>query len=50
MDRYFTLELDSYGLTVSGAQGYASVSWLLMGIVLVSVVGVKIYKRIKKGY
>ncbi len=48
MDRYFSLELDSYGLTVSGAQGYASVSWLLMGIVALSVVCYKIYKYYRK--
>ena len=49
MDRYLSIELDSFGLHISGAQGYASISWLLMGIVLVSVVGYKIVKRIRKG-
>ena len=49
MDRYLTIELDSYGLEISGAQGYLSASWLLMGIVLMSVVGYRIIKRIRKG-
>ena len=47
MDTYLDIELDSYGLMISGAQGYLSVSWLLMGIVAVSVVAYKIYKNRK---
>lgn len=47
MDKYLNIELDSFGLTVDGAQGYFSVSWLLMGIVAVSVVAYKIYKNRK---
>ena len=47
MDKYLTIELDEYGLMISGAQGYLSVSWLLMGIVAVSVVAYKIYKNRK---
>ena len=47
MDRYLTIELDSYGLEISGAQGYLSASWLLIGIVAVSVVAYKIYKNRK---
>jgi hypothetical protein len=48
MDEYLRITIDSYGFTISGAQGYASVSWLLMGIALVSVVGYKIIKTIRK--
>ncbi len=48
MDEYLRITLDGYGLTISGAQGYTSVSWLLMGIALVSVVAYKIYRN-KKG-
>ena len=47
MDRYLTIEFDSYGLTINGAQGYLSVTWLLMGIVAVSVVAYKIWKNRK---
>lgn len=47
MDRYLRIELDSFGLHIDGAQGYASISWLLMGIVLVSVVAYKIWKNRK---
>lgn len=47
MDKYLDIELDSYGLMISGAQGYLSVSWLLMGIVAVSVVAYKVWKNRK---
>ena len=47
MDEYLRITLDGYGFTISGAQGYASVSWLLMGIAIVSVVAYKIYKNRK---
>ena len=48
MDKYLDIELDSYGLSISGAQGYLSISWLLMGIIALSVVGYKIYKYYRK--
>jgi hypothetical protein len=47
MDRYLSIELDSFGLHISGAQGYASISWLLMGLAIVSVVAYKIWKKRK---
>jgi hypothetical protein len=47
MDTYLTIELDQYGLTIDGAQGYLSVTWLLMGIVAVSVVAYKVWKNRK---
>jgi hypothetical protein len=47
MDEYLRITLDSYGLSISGAQGYTSVSWLLMGIIAVSVVAYKIWKNRK---
>ena len=48
MDTYLTIELDEYGLMINGAQAYLSVSWLGIGIAIVSVVAYKIYK-IRKG-
>ena len=47
MDTYLDIELDSYGLMISGAQAYISISWLGLGIALVSVVAYKIYKNRK---
>ena len=47
MDKYLDIELDSYGLMISGAQGYLSLSWLFMGIVAVSVVAYKVWKNRK---
>jgi hypothetical protein len=44
MDKYLDIELDSYGLMISGAQAYISVSWLGMGLAILSVVAYKIYK------
>ena len=48
MDKYLDIELDSFGLMISGAQGYLSVSWLFMGIVAVSVVGYRIIKKVRE--
>ena len=47
MDTYLDIELDSYGLMISGAQAYISVSWLGLGIALVSVVAYKVWKNRK---
>ena len=47
MDSYLTIELDSWGFTFSTAQFYTSVSWLGLGIALVSVVAYKIWKNRK---
>ena len=48
MDTYLDIELDSYGLMISGAQAYISITWLGMGIAVVSVVAYKIYKHYRK--
>lgn len=44
MDRYLTIELDSYGFTLSTAQFYTSVSWLGMGIALVGLIAYKVFR------
>jgi hypothetical protein len=49
MDRYLTIEFDSYGFMFNTAQLYVSISWLGLLIATLSVVGYKIYKRTKKG-
>jgi 4-hydroxybenzoate polyprenyltransferase len=49
MDNYFRFEIDSWGISASGAQGYFGASWLLLGIAILSVVGYRIVKRIRKG-
>ena len=48
MDKYLDIELDSWGLSVSGAQGYFSISYLGIGIAILSVVCYKIYKYYRK--
>lgn len=48
MDKYLEIELDSYGIMISGAQAYISVTWLGLGIAAVSVVAYKIYKHYRK--
>ena len=45
--KYFTFEIDSWGISASGAQGYFGISWLLLGIAILSVVGYKIYKKLR---
>ena len=49
MDRYFLIDLTGDGLAIETAQVQFYASWLGLGIVVLSVVGYKIYKRIKKG-
>ncbi len=48
MDKYLDIELDSYGLMISGAQAYISVTWLGLGLIALSVVGYRIIKTIRK--
>jgi hypothetical protein len=45
MDQYFKLELDSWGLSFSGAQVYGGISYLGIGIVIAGVVAYKVIKR-----
>ena len=49
MDRYLVIDLTSEGLAFETAQFDFYATWLGMGIALVSVVGYKIYKTLKKG-
>lgn len=44
MDRYLEIELDSYGLMISTAQFYTSVSWLGLGIAIVGVIAYKVFR------
>ena len=48
MDTYLDIELDSYGLMISGAQAYISVTWLGLGLLALSVVGYRIIKHYRK--
>lgn len=48
MDKYLEIEIDSYGFMINGAQGYLSLSWLGIGLVVLSVLGVKIYKKVRE--
>jgi multidrug transporter EmrE-like cation transporter len=50
MDRYFLLEFGSEGIALETAQLDFYASWLGIGLVILSVVGYKLYKKqIKKG-
>jgi hypothetical protein len=42
---YLEIELDTYGFMFSTAPLYFSVSWLGIGIGIVSIIAYKIYKR-----
>lgn len=44
MDRYLTIEVDSWGLMVSTAPYYLSVSWLGLGIAIVGVIAYKVIR------
>jgi len=44
---YLEIELDTYGFMFSTAPLYFSVSWLGIGIGIVSIIAYKIYKRIR---
>jgi multidrug transporter EmrE-like cation transporter len=49
MDRYFLLEFGSEGIALETAQVDFYASWLGIGLLVLSVVGAKIYKKAKKG-
>ena len=49
MDRYLLIELGSEGIAIETAQADFYASWLGLGLVVLSVVGYRIIKRIKKG-
>jgi hypothetical protein len=49
MERFFVLEFGSEGLLIETAQLDIYASWLGVALVVLSVVGAKIYKTIKKG-
>lgn len=49
MDRYLTLELNSWGISFSTAQFDFYLSWLGLLIATLSVVGYRIAKKYKKG-
>ena len=49
MDRYFLIDLTGDGLAIETAQVQFYASWLGIGLVILSVVGYKIYKHYKKG-
>ena len=49
MDRYLLIELGSEGIAIETAQADFYASWLGIALVVLSVLGVKLYKRIKKG-
>jgi hypothetical protein len=44
MDRYLSIELDSYGFTLSTAQFYTSISWLGLGIGFVALIAYKVIR------
>jgi multidrug transporter EmrE-like cation transporter len=48
MDRYFLLEFGSEGIAIETAQVDFYASWLGVAILVLSVVGVKIYKKARK--
>jgi hypothetical protein len=48
MDRYLLIELGSDGLAFETAQLDFYASWLGIGLLILSVVGYKIIKRIRK--
>ena len=50
MDRYLLIELGSEGIAIETAQADFYASWLGIALVVLSVLGVRLYKRIKKGY
>jgi multidrug transporter EmrE-like cation transporter len=45
MDRYFLLEFSSDGIALETAQVDFYASWLGIGIVLVSIIAYKVYKK-----
>jgi hypothetical protein len=49
MDRYLLIELGSEGIAFETAQFDFYASWLGIALVILSVVGAKIYKKAKKG-
>ena len=49
MDRYLLIELGSEGIAIETAQADFYASWLGIALVILSVVGYRIIKRIKKG-
>jgi hypothetical protein len=49
MDRYFLLEFGSDGVALETAQVDFYASWLGIGLLILSVVAYKIYKKAKKG-
>jgi hypothetical protein len=48
IDKFLDLELDSYGFTFSIEALYFSVSWLGIGVIVLTLTGRKIY-QIKRG-
>ena len=48
MDRYFLLEFGSEGIAIETAQVDFYASWLGVGILVLSVVGYRIIKTIRK--
>jgi hypothetical protein len=49
MDRYFLLEFGQEGIALETAQLDLYASWLGIALVILSVVGVRIIKKYKKG-
>ena len=49
MDRYLLIELGSEGIAIETAQADFYASWLGIGLVVLSVLGARLYRRIKKG-
>lgn len=47
MDRYLLIDLGSEGIAIETAQVDFYASWLGIGLVVLSVVGYKIYKKLK---
>ncbi len=48
MDRYLLIELGEEGISIETAQADFYASWLGIGLIVLSVIGYKIYKKVKK--
>jgi len=48
-DDFLTIHFDQYGFTLDTNLAYISLSWLTLGVLVLSVVGYKITRKQKKG-